>query len=383
MSLFDRDSGLSSSAASSASSSDGEGDGEASLPVRAPPVQPRSTNTAPSAPLTVLEQRRRMAEADAAGRRFGLAGAPWRGELLRRLPTSTAQTSSSSASPSSVEASKFGNSISAAMHLRREEKERLLLRRLQQQRRAEEQGSAGRTLAQKDVEVGVFVTASYRAVLQRSIRPSAEDSQGAKTESEKGSGDDAAEAEDDPLAAYLRQLESQRLDSQASPAPLPSEDYYDRVMKAPLREKEKQGDDHARDANEQAPTADGTENASVTVPVADDPPIVPPTLAELQDLIGTPAELPSAVPAMDDPTLHTEVAPQCGLSASSPSSATRQGEHSPIEDAERDAHSAVLAHARLVYDTREAGRKRTATDATVQACARRCDDRITSSLFLS
>ncbi|KPA76725.1 hypothetical protein ABB37_07557 [Leptomonas pyrrhocoris] len=394
MSLFDDDGSLSPS--NSASSSDVD---EGTLPLRAPPVPlSRSAGAAASsfdvpvngnnkynnnsgggggAPLTVLEQRRRMVEADEAGRLFGGRGtAPWRSALMGPPP----------ASSTPGETSKFGSSIAAAMNLRREEKEKTLLRRLQQQRRAEDENGEGNALAQTDLEVGVFVTASYKAMLQRNIRPVAKGAHRTDTDdqlAQRGNADseDAQEEDDsDPLSAYLRQLEHRRHASTIVPAKAAAGDYYDQIMKAPLREEKNDREGNVAKQHEVSSAVRAAENDSSDLS-SDPTRVAPPTLAELQDLVGA-AAAPSAAPTSSSSYAQPEDALRSSASAVS-SVATNEQSQPSVVDAEREEHSAVLAHARLVYDTREARRRRTGTDATVQACARRCDDRIASALFCS
>lgn len=402
MSLFDRDSSLSSS---SAASSNGEDEG--TLPVRAPPVRPTAshagstTSPSTSGPLTLLEQRRRMAEADAAsGRRLGTGSAPWRRELLRNGPGSSSIHPAGSASANTTaeattaldstkktgDASKFGGSIAAAMNLRKEEKEKMLLKRLQQQRSEEARGGDGKALAQKDLEVGVFVTASYRALLQRNIQPpakasgttDAEDTKAGLTDKGKrahGGDKSDSDEENDPLSAYLRQLEGQKqvgragqADTAAAPAsPSTSGDYYDQIMKAPLQEQRQQEEEERRGLMEEPHMEDTADRGRHAAPDASP---APPTIAELQDLIGGPPLSPSA----SNKTPFTALEPHSKVAAGPVSSPS-------VEEVKKDATSAELVHAQLVYDTREARRNRAASDATLLACARRCDDRIASSLF--
>jgi hypothetical protein len=401
MSLFDRDISVSSSHASSSDS-----EAEATLPVRAPPVRamydasggPPSPSAAPGnhrAPLTLLEQRRRMAEADAAaGRRYGAGQAPWRSGVLYRPPAAAVAKPATGGGGSGIsapvevtstagDASKFGGSIAAAMTLRKEEKEKALLKRLQQQRKAEAGGGDGPALAQKDLEVGVFVTTSYRAVLQRSIHPRDNDApkldnEGRQSNTKKDGGSD--DDDDDPLSTYLRQLESRRQASNPVHMEVAAGDYYDRVMRVPLHD-EKSRDDIAKGKAE----ADAT-GAEVTKlswgPCPDDAPVAPPTLSELQSLIDDPV-IPEASLAANASS-STQAGSLLSTQQAAALTPTSMDEARPdAEDAEREARSAVLAHARLVYDSREARRLRTATEATVQVCARRCDDRIASSLFCS
>ncbi|KPI84478.1 hypothetical protein ABL78_6466 [Leptomonas seymouri] len=397
MSLFDRDSSVSSC---DSSSLDGEDGGL--LPLRAPPVPPDcrakgapssssgASQSSASAPATVLEQRRRVADADAARRRCGVLGsAPWRSEVMRHPPITVATQSTAS---STGETSKFGSSIAAAAVLRKEEKEKLLLRRLQQQRKAEEQGGDGNALAQKDLEVGVFVTASYRAMLQRNIRPSGTESRMSGTDDgqAKSSVDGEDEEEErDHLSVYLRQLESESQALTSAPASAAgvvasasstAGDYYDRIMKMPLQagKENNRESDTGKQREEDSATCQAEKISSVLPP--DSTAVVSPTLAELQDLIGGPSE-PSLTPTLPSYT-QSEEAVQSRESASLLAETAKQSQPA-IEDAEKDVHSAVLAHARLLYDTREARHRRIGTDAIVQACARRCNDRIASSLFCS
>lgn len=393
MSLFDRDSSVESSSASSSASN---GDDGPSLPLRAPPVSsPRTATSAAaaagSAPLSALEQRRCMAEADAAGRRLGHARAPWHRELVRRpAPTEASKSAvsdggASAASSGSGEQSKFGASIAAAMQLRRDEKEKTLVQRLQQQRAAEAQGTDGAALAEKDVEVGVFVTASYRAVLQRNVHPSqttesqqrqAGQQAAASSVVENATEGEKAEDDDDPLAAYLRQLDAEKRDTRATAEQtegLPSSsamtgDYYDRIMKVPMQEKEKRAAVVGEVPNTEGLA--GAASASTTAATS----FQPPSLSELQDLIGA-QDLPG--PA---------AAPAPGFVSSFPPALPQQQTLTPVAarqttTEEEEAHSAVLAHARLVYDAREARRLRSANDATVLALAQRCDARIAAAVL--
>lgn len=400
MSLFDLDHSGSASSASSSASEEGV------LPSRAPP--PRSTGSASgtgtgssggphssASPLSALEQRRRMAERDAADWRID--GTQWRGVLLGSAPLSSSapprpRAPSGTAAPSADEGGKFGSSIAAALHLRQEEREQTLLRRLQQQRKAEAEGSEGRALAEKDMEVGVFVTPSYKALLQRNLHPT--DTRGGDTANagalhggsaaRDGNGGrvdgDGDEEDDGPLAAYLRQLESRGGTTKvptaaavttAAGAPSPG-DYYDRVMKAPLLEERvtttTAQTQQVRAEEPEAP-ADITAIRPASITVGNGADAVPeatppPTLAELEELLAGGA-----------------------VTGSAPGRAPRRtseagGAHTPASRTDEE-HSAVLAHAQIVFDAREARSRRGTTAATLVAGARRCDERIAASLFLA
>lgn len=393
MSLFDVDSSHASSEASSSSDED-------MLPACPPP--PPSAAYSPQASVTssgaiagyaasvsALEQRRRMAELDAA-RRLN-RGAQWRNELLG---PSAADLGSFSAAPptaqaksapsTSADAGKFGNSIAAALHLRREEKEKTLLKRLQQQRKAEEQSGGSQALAEKDMEVGVFVTASYKALLQRNLHPTEKSrgGEGAQPPKKGNGADDEGSSDDDgPLAAYLRQLEGTRqpaaVTNDASPSASRSAtgDYYERVMKAPLLDEKNAsgtavamtgsvGDasGFSEGAPEVTPSVEGSDTASLAAP----------TLNEGQDRIEHAAVGPSSTPgSLVVPQAEAEKVK--GTVKLAPAAETEAD----------DVHSAVLAHAQLLFDMRQAKSRRGANPATLVAAARRCDERIGASLSAS
>ncbi|KAG5468996.1 hypothetical protein LSCM4_02390 [Leishmania orientalis] len=402
MSLFDVDNSRSTSEALSSTSDEG------TLPTCPPPppllTAPSDARTSVSrsgayadgsAPLSALEQRRRMAELDAARWRKG--GARWRSELL--VPPSAALNNFSAAASSVqperacstfAEGGKFGNSITAALNLRREEKEKALLKRVVQQRRADEESIGVEVLAEKDADVGVFVTASYKELLQRNLHLSEASigRLGAQCHTKAdGDGDGGSSGDDDgPLGAYLRQLEgTSHPDTDANNASpsasrWASGDYYDRAMKAPLLEEEKTSSTaaaaaagaaasrgEAGDFVEASPVVAGSaERSGLTSLVA-------PTLSELQDLIEHTAVGLSATPeSMKLP--HADTGQTKGTAK--PAAAGAEGKAV-------DAPSAILAHARLLFDTRQAKSCRGANDATVVAAAHRCDERIGASLFAS
>ncbi|KAG5495037.1 hypothetical protein JKF63_02090 [Porcisia hertigi] len=389
MSLFDLDSSSSSSKASSVSSDEG------TLPTCPPPPLRATYSTEPAftcsdgitgsgASLSVLAQRRRMAELDVARRRNGTARWP------NELPGTSAshfKSGSVPASSTTPDTGKFGSSIAAALSLRREEKERALLKRLQQQRRAEEESMGGEALARKDMEVGVFVTANYKALLKRNLHPVENNSRGSDSQSftkaDGGNDEDSGDDKDGPLAAYLRQLEAtthRTFDANElslSASLLSTGDYYDRIMKAPLlEEKNASGADTATTTTS---VGDGGEFAGVSVVAAVDvpaersgsAPCAAPTVSELQDLIQHTAVGPS---------------PTSGSSSASKKDTGASTGHAKSSHAAEDAddmHSAVLTHARMLFDLRQAKCRRGANHVTLVATARRCDERICASLFAS
>ncbi|CBZ37222.1 hypothetical protein, conserved [Leishmania donovani] len=342
-----------------------------------------------AASASVLEQRRRIAELDAA--RQLNRGAQWRNELLgppavaqRSFSAAPSSAQTKSSPPTSADAGKFGNSIAAALNLRRDEKEKTLLKRLQQQRRAEEESSGSQALAEKDMEVGVFVTASYKALLQRNLRPTERSSGGQSAQPSKkdnGTNDEGSGDDEGPLAAYLRQLESKHqpatVTSDASPAAsrMATGDYYERIMKAPLLEEKNASGTavamagSAGDAGglpevtpQVTPSAEGIDAVSLAAP----------TLNELQGLIEHTAFGPSPTPgSLGVPQTEVEKA----MDTVKPAAAA--------ETEAADVHSAVLAHAQLLFDTRQAKSSCGANPATLVAAARRCDERIGASLFAS
>ncbi|KAG5493500.1 hypothetical protein JIQ42_01868 [Leishmania sp. Namibia] len=405
MSLFDVDNSRSSSEALSSTSDEG------TLPT-CPPPPPRLT--APSdaetsvsrssayadgtAPLSVLEQRRRMAELDAARWRNG--GARWHSELfgppaaaLNSFSAAASSVQPERASPTFADSGKFGNSIAAALNLRREEKEKALLKRVGQQRKADEESIDVDVLAEKDTDVGVFVTASYKELLQRNLhlteesigRLGAQRHTTADGDSDGGSSDD----NDGPLGAYLRQLEgtshhdTDANDASPSASRWASGDYYDRAMKAPLLEEENTSSTAAAAAAAAGAAAsrgeagDFVEASPVVAGSAERnglSPLVAPTLSELQDLVEHTAVGSSATPgSMKLP--HADTGRTKGTAKPAAAAAA--------EGKADDAPSAILAHARLLFDTRQAKSCRGANDATVVAAARRCDERIGASLFAS
>ncbi|CAG9580641.1 conserved hypothetical protein [Leishmania major strain Friedlin] len=342
-----------------------------------------------AASVSALEQRRRMAGLDAA-RRLN-RGAQWRNELLgppavaeRSLSAAPSSAQPKSASPTSADAGKFGNSIAAALSLRREEREKTLLKRLQQQRKAEEEGSGSRALAEKDMEVGVFVTASYKALLQRNLHPTekASGGQGAQPSKNADGADDEGSSDDEgPLAAYLRQLESTRqsatVASEASPAVsgVATGDHYERIMKAPLLDEKNASGTAVAMAGSVGDAGCLAEATPKVIPSAggsDAASLAAPTLNELQDLMEHTSAGPSPTPgSLGAPQTETEE-----IGTAKPAGAAAETEAANV-------HSAVLAHAQLLFDTRQAKGRRGANPTTLVAAARRCDERIGASLFAS
>lgn len=102
--------------------------------------------------------------------------------------------------PSSQERSRFGSSIAEALRLRRETRERVLLQRILRQRREEE---GNEDLAEKDMEVGVFITPQYLSALKRQ--------RSTRAASPGGLAKQAENMEDmDPLELYVQELEERR-----------------------------------------------------------------------------------------------------------------------------------------------------------------------------
>lgn len=97
----------------------------------------------------------------------------------------------------------FEGSIAAAMEVRKLERESLLLKRIQKQRTQDSQNPA---LVEKDMAVGVFVTPAYKEMMQRQRRTSGTQS-GVSTSSAVTVKEDE---EEDPLAAYLKELEARQ-----------------------------------------------------------------------------------------------------------------------------------------------------------------------------
>ncbi|GET91815.1 hypothetical protein, conserved [Leishmania tarentolae] len=393
MSLFDIDDSHASTEASSSSGDEGV------LPPSPPPPPPRAgyscqpsgtrgdSNVGYTASLSVLEQRRRMAELD-ADRRLSRGG-QWRNVLLG---TPASAPSSFSAAPSSVEkksmpsnsadVGKFGNSIAAALKLRREEKEKTLLKRLQQQRKAEEEGGGSQALMEKDMEVGVFVTASYKALLQRNLHAAekrsgdqvAQPPKKDNTAEDEGSGDD----DDGPLATYLRQLEGTRQpatarnDASLSASRLATGDYYERIMKAPLLENNAPGTAFAMTGSvgNAGNSSEATPGVTPSAEAIDAASLPAPTLDELQDLIEHTDFGPSTMPgSLSVRPMETEKSTVKAAVAA--------------ETEANNTHSAVLAHAQLLFDTRQAKSCSSENAATLVAAARRCDGRIGAFLFAS
>ncbi|KAG5469696.1 hypothetical protein CUR178_01834 [Leishmania enriettii] len=400
MSLFDVDNSRSSSEALSSTSDEGTLPTSPPLPpgLRAPfdadtSVSRSSAYADSTAPLSVLEQRRRMAELDAARWRNG--GARWRSELLgppaAALNSFSAAASSvqpERASSTFADGGKFGNSIAAALNLRREEKEKALLKRVEQQRKADEESIGVDVLAEKDADVGVFVTASYKELLQRNL-PLTEESIGrlgaqrhtkADGDGDGGSSDD----NDGPLGAYLRQLEgtshpdTDADDASPSASRWASGDYYDRAMKAPLLGEENTSSTAvAGVAASRLEVGDFVEASPAVAESAERnglSPLVAPTLSELQGLVEHTAVGLSSTP-MSMKLPHADAGQTNGTAKPAAAGAA--------EGKADDAPSAILAHARLLFDTRQAKSCRGANDATVVAAARRCDERIGASLFAS
>ncbi|SYZ69017.1 hypothetical_protein [Leishmania braziliensis MHOM/BR/75/M2904] len=394
MSLFDVDSSCSFSDAPSSSSDEG------TLPTCPPPPPLATYDSLPSvaksgtiascaAPLSALEQRRHMAQLDAARQRN--RGVLWRNELLGS-PAVDLKGVIAGASSVQVERTyatsdpgKFGNSIAAALNLRREEREKALLKRLQQQRKAEEEGSDGQALAEKDTEVGVFVTAAYKALLRRNLHPAGRNicDQGAQlpTKANYDDGEGSDEDNDGPLGVYLRQLEgtvhpaTHTNSAPPSASQLTTGDYYECIMKAPLLEEKNASGTAVAVARSGGSAGDGTEAlpaVALSMEGSDLTSLTAPTLRETQDLIKHRAAGSSSTPgSLNVPQTNVEET----KGDVKPSVAT-EGEAD-------DVHSAVLTHARLLFDARQSKNYRGVNHATLVAAARRCDERIGTSLFAS
>lgn len=389
--MFDLDSHGSDSASTSSASSLCEGKEEGLLPIRAPATTPRGGCKLTGGVLgpSPQEQRRRTAELDVATAQR-LRGARWRGELSGQ-PLSTglgdrgatsgptrvasggsanlAASSAAGCSNSGVGApvgagrSKFGSSIAEALQLRNDERDRLLLRRLQRQRELEKDDVR---LAEKDVEVGVFVTPAYRSLLQRHLQQSASPSNSASASAATGrhsvAGDHPVNDDDDsPIDAYLRELDEKQTKRQltagrdsvaAIPPPVVSKDYYARAMMAPI-EDERLQTSSIQGACGNAPRGEAK------APEA--PPS--PHLAELLSLVG--AAPPSSSLLSND---H--------LAQNVPAKSSERPRDVVKWNDSTNSGSGIVSHARLVFKTREVSRQRCATKATIEACARRCDERI-------
>lgn len=289
----------------------------------------------------------------------------------------------------------FGNSIAAALQLRKSEQERLLLKRLQKER---ERDSTDAALVEKDMEVGVFVTPAYKQLLRRHRGGGQAEDGGAKAEghadgsSRKHEKHDAVaqDDDDDPLEAYLRQLESKQramteaedsrrqeqspasssassaLEKQGSRTNGHEGDYYDAQMLAGLK--------GAQDRLHRTPhlpqQGEGPSSSGLPSSVAE---AAPPTLEELQHLLQLPpgGTAKDAQRPAEETAAHDQVAPaETPVSQAQKIDAKRK---TAVQEAREE-------HERFLFAARESRKRRRADVQFIEACALRAEERIAKRL---
>lgn len=332
------------------------------------------------------EERRRQAQRQRSSR----VGGGW---LSGGVAGPASNTDTSSATSGGL----FGQSIAAALQLRKEDQEQLLLRRIRQQRAAE----AGNTeLVEKDLEVGVFVTPAYKALLRKQlVRPKEDGTASASSSKAPEAASGKAEEEEEPLGAFLRQLEAsparaggerQRAPGVGGGTPETSDsssvvrnrsDYYEMQMRAQLAEaaRHEQSRPKASTSAEEQELAPGSQRRAVVSAEATCGGEVcapPPSLSELQALVAA-----DAVPPISSDASHktASASPQPPLDTAGSNKTDEKGKgtkESARGAATSEVTSALAHHQRVLYAAREAGKRRRADDAFIVACARRCEDRM-------
>lgn len=375
MSLFDVASS-DDDASSRGSTVSSSGSGSSLLAPPPPPPPPvQQQNTAAPGP-----GRNTLTEADVRS-----AEALRRQQLSQRLNfrgggAPTAAAVAGSAMTPAPASSLFGNSIAAALQLRRDEAEKILLKRIQKDR---ERDAADATLVSKDSEVGVFVTPAYKQLLRRhrkgsavaaaldSLAEEAEEDQSRRRATE-GWRDGGEDEDEDPLEAYLRQLESGK-----APAPVGAGaddataaaagtstgggvDYYDVVMRATL--------DDARDRQQQEQAEESDNNSASTAQQHQQ---------ALMALVAEASPVPSAAAAPSADELQSLVT---ATSPGSPEQQHQQQETATVAAKAQPAKSAAEEHERVLHAAREARKRRRADATFIAACALRAEERIAKRL---
>ncbi|ESL09320.1 hypothetical protein TRSC58_02960 [Trypanosoma rangeli SC58] len=202
MSLFDDS--LSSSSSSCCGGDDRDGDAHRYASVRRDPCAAKSSASIINA--TVVGGMSRFTLSAEESKR---AEERRRREAASRSQLHGVQKIDVSEGKSGLEGSRFYASMAEALRLRRDAREELLLQRIQKQRQEE---ASNADLVEKDLEVGVFVTPQYLAVLKRHKNPLT-----ASFHDSLGNAAPGGEEGIDQLEAYVRQLEEKR--TPATPQP--------------------------------------------------------------------------------------------------------------------------------------------------------------------
>lgn len=251
-------------------------------------------------------------------------------------------TAPSTAASAQAEKSVFGNSIAAALQLRKETQQELVWQRLERERAAEQNNTS---LIEKDLEVAPFVTPAYQhALRQRRLQKkeaSREDHSGEEGRKKRGEED----VDDDPLEKYLQALMAETEQSSAhaghalvSQTPTQA-DYYERQMHATLA---KEKEDRRQQAEAQKVERETATPSSAPAPAV--------SIEELQQLVSAPVDLHTSAPTAE-PQAEEGQAPTA-------------------------AAVALETHTKALFVAREARKRRRADPVFVESCAARCNERI-------
>lgn len=133
------------------------------------------------------------------------------GAVLPYTPSTKSENNATRERKGEIGGSVFGKSIASALEQRRREREDRAYARLQQRRLEEQQQPE---LAEKDKEVGVFITSSYRDLLRRR-HAGGQTAQGTRPEESlvKGAGLTSSKEEEDPLESFIQSLEREQVES--------------------------------------------------------------------------------------------------------------------------------------------------------------------------
>ncbi|CCW63090.1 unnamed protein product [Phytomonas sp. EM1] len=366
---------------------------ESKLPFPAPPVRsnelPGSMSDAPRGRFALTESEIRSAQQDRKkllerrlASKIGFSGG-WNAasNLLIDNPTGSVPVAGDGKAGRG-DSSVFGNSIAAALRLRKEEQEELLLRKLRAER------SNDPALIEKDLEVGVFVTPAYKQMLRRHHKR-----QSGQTDGTENAPDELVDSkkrgeshdDNDPLEAYIRSLERNQQRGLATSAGDPpsglSSSHSNDVNSSVSETKATDPGGHhdqvmlMRLYENAQPSERGRQQQRGPLP---EDGISPPSFSELEALVlteGTPthAEERGAENAKGRPISDAlkEVAPG---SEGNPNHLSNPGSGVASQN------EALIAHQRTLFLSREARKRRRADGDFIDACARRCEERMLKAL---
>ncbi|CCW66180.1 unnamed protein product [Phytomonas sp. Hart1] len=369
---------------------------ESTLPLHVPPLFPtneplRISSNATRGQFTLTESEILSAQQDQKrllerrlGSRMGIRGG---------LNATFNQPSNNLASSASLgingktgrsDSSVFGNSIAAALRLRKEEQEELLLRKLCAER------SNDPSLIEKDLEVGVFVTSAYKKMLRHhQKRCSGLDDATDKVSSEPtDSAEKGEDNDDDLLESYIRSLERNlpkiRAISETDPPRLSCNNvtnglsctskrkaselgsHYDQVMLMRLHEDAQAS---GRTQEQQPPQGHSIEDV-----------INRPSLSELKTLVLT----EGAVTHTEDAILTDgkEMSIPDAMNKSVPCSGGNTDRPPDAGRGVKSQNEALIEHKRTLFLAREARKRRRVDAAFIYGCAQRCEERMIKLLHL-